>query len=393
MRVLVTAGTVYGRLDDNKLVSNRVRGIWALRFAGYLSTKGHCVILLLPDTMPRFVDLNEMIGTDWSWRGPLCREGHGGGPGAIEIIRHSGFDDYHEKCLALAPEQDTAIMAAAVVNWIPADPVPGKMPTEMYEVGDIINVPFVLAPRVIEEMKAANPQLTLIGCKMLIGSTDDELVEAAYGVLLKSRCNAVIANDMGRGLRRKLIVGKDRSIHEYDNDWGGFYEALAGYIEDEHFHTERFKLTDPTPGLVHTQQEFGRLVEKHRRRFMPVEGGRVFGAVAVKATEGWLVSPREKGEAFASSDATLVSSLDWDRLVIRVPEGWNKASLNAPLLIRYGALYGLDAVVHFHEQVEGLPTLPYYPPGTERDNNRELAACVLKDGFNIEGHGCVIPAG
>ena len=51
-RVLITAGTVYGPLDANKLVGNRVRGLWATQFAGYLSAKGHEVTLLLPDTMP-----------------------------------------------------------------------------------------------------------------------------------------------------------------------------------------------------------------------------------------------------------------------------------------------------------------------------------------------------
>jgi len=54
MNVLITAGGVYGRLDDNKLVGNRVRGIWACRFAGYLASKGHFVSLLVPDTMPKF---------------------------------------------------------------------------------------------------------------------------------------------------------------------------------------------------------------------------------------------------------------------------------------------------------------------------------------------------
>ena len=50
MRVLITAGQVYGRLDDNKLVGNRVRGLWATRFAEWLAERGHQVTLVLPDT-------------------------------------------------------------------------------------------------------------------------------------------------------------------------------------------------------------------------------------------------------------------------------------------------------------------------------------------------------
>ena len=28
-RILITAGSVYAKLDDNKIVSNRARGTWA----------------------------------------------------------------------------------------------------------------------------------------------------------------------------------------------------------------------------------------------------------------------------------------------------------------------------------------------------------------------------
>ncbi len=73
--------------------------------------------------------------------------------------------------------------------------------------------------------------------------------------------------------------------------------------------------------------------------------------------------------------------------------------MNAPLLIRFaqhvlkarqhGMMYGgkEPVVLHLHEQLPGVPTLPYGPPGTDRDNLR-----VLPDGvraFNIQGHGFV----
>lgn len=380
--VVITAGPVYGRLDDNKLVSNRVRGIWALKFAGFLSARGHQVTLVLPDIMPKNSDLD--LGSS------------GSSGVAITVRRHSGFDGYRDLCRELAVKADALVMAAAVVNWIPLAPIPGKMPTAGYKVGDTIEIPFYLAPRVIEEMKAENPKLTLIGCKMLINSTQDELVEAAYGVLLKAGCNAVVANDMGHGLRRKLIVNKDRSVQVFDNDFLGFYTEVASLIEDQHFRTERFTPNGGDLNLrltcANAAGTFDRLVDQHRARFTPVEGGRVFGALAVGVPgQGWLVSPREKGGMFTSKDATLVTLVDHARLTVRVPEGWPKATLNAPLLIRFAAHFGHPRVLHFHEQIPGLPTLPYAQPGTVRDMNREFTEAHRR-GFNIEGHGCVIPA-
>ena len=42
-------------------------------------------------------------------------------------------------------------------------------------------------------------------------------------------------------------------------------------------------------------------------------------------------------------------------------------------------------ILHLHEQLEGVPTLPYGPPGTDRDNLRDIPAPA----FNIEGHGFI----
>ena len=39
---------------------------------------------------------------------------------------HTGYDSYREHCHQLAPKVDAAVMAAAVVNWIPETPFPGK---------------------------------------------------------------------------------------------------------------------------------------------------------------------------------------------------------------------------------------------------------------------------
>jgi hypothetical protein len=462
-RVLVTAGTVYGPLDDNKLVGNRVRGIWATRFARWLKYHGHDVTLLVADIQRAAVDdyferrfdgtpheepsaesLAEIPEVDFS----KAIRRNGGRMGKINIVTHRGFWDYQELCHGLARTHDAAVMAAAVVNWIPKVPFPGKMPTSGYKSGDVIDIPFILAPHVIDGMRRENPKLTLIGCKMTIGVTPDELIDAAYKTLLAARCNAVVANDMKAGLKVKHVVHQDRTVvhcsvaddaeggssssssSAFVDRFGGsrnadrFYEHLHQIILDEHFQT-----TPCSPGWTTEKEDyqragalFDRLVEKYRGRFLRRmvpnpnchgvipgtfiacgEGGnfcsddclsaaRVFGAVAVRLDGGALCSPREKGQAFGAADAVDVAPLTQDDIdqrivnVVSVGRPILKATLNAPLLLRHLDKYPeAAAVLHLHEMLRGCPTVPYAPPGTVRDNLREIPGPV----YNIEGHGCI----
>lgn len=361
--VLVTAGTVYGPLDANKLVGNRVRGIWAERFAEYLCDMGHKVTFLVPDTAKSNTRISD---PDPSYT----------------VVYHRGFAEYRSWCLTLAPSMDAAVMAAAVVNWIPAEPYPGKMPTKGYKAGDIINVPFVLAPHVIDDMKKVNPKLTLIGCKMLVNADEGELIEAAYDVLLRAKCNAVVANDMGRGLRRKLVVNQDRTVQEYADDFRGMYANLLGHIEDEHYHTvESHWLPHPD---TEASALFDRVVTRYQSGFTKRDSisDRVFGSVLVRSRYGFLVSPREKGARFTSADAVDVTRVFERRVFTR--EG--HATLNAPLLVQMAHEFPeAHAVLHQHEQLPGVPTVDYAPPGTVRDNDRDIPGPA----FNIKGHGFV----
>ena len=113
---------------------------------------------------------------------------------------------------------------------------------------------------------------------------------------------------------------------------------------------------------------------------------RVFGSVAVRIgrSNAFLVSPREKGTMFDSKEAVIVEEVDRQNFVVRTVKG-QKATLNAPLLLKVLDKYELNSVVHLHEQQPGWTMRPYAPPGSVRDNDR----IVPESKFNIEGHGCV----
>lgn len=377
-QIVITAGPVYGKLDDNKLVSNRSRGLWATSLAYHLVELGHHVAMIVPDIMEqeflrRIPD--EYIHDPKTGRGVL-------------VLPHEGYDDYRKMCNRLAPEADTMIMAAAVLNWIPETPFPGKMPTDKHR----MDIPFILAARVISEMKAKNPLMTLIGCKLLFSGDVDTLVNAAYHVLLQSRCNAVIANDAKLGLKKKFVVHQDRSVATFDNDFNGLYKHITAIIDDVHYRTEKLHLSCNLN--LKSSRVFTAIVEKRRTWFTRrvADSDFVFGAVAVRnfhpdEKNYFYTTPREKGEMFGVDDAVEVRI---DRETRTVFTSGGKATLNAPLLIRHLQKFPQAAgVLHYHgeppKQGEA-PIAPYAPPGTARDNEREIPALH----YFIEGHGWII---
>lgn len=399
MRVLVTAGAVYGRLDDNKLVGNRIRGLWASRFAIWLNTQGHEVTLLIPDLMDR-LELED----DWRREFRLMPSGPRD-PKPFVIVQHTGYESYAKACYEFAPMMDAAVMAAAVVNWIPKTPFVGKMPTEGFEEGAEQNIPFILAPRVIDRMRKLNPNLTLIGCKMTSGASREDLYVAAYKTLLKSHANVIVANDLGN-LKNKFLLYPDGTSMVPGAEDGGFsfeqmYFDLLDVMHDQHYRTD---FTGPVEwtaheqiafgtGLVKARARFDALCDEYRERFVKRPEGphgpdRVFGAVAVRIDKDYfLVSPREKGAMFSSLTSVVVRRVDRvGRTVHVLGSGTTKATMNAPLLASYLETFpGRDAVVHLHEQLPNVPTLDYAPPGTTRDSHRRLE----HEAFNIKGHGCV----
>ena len=65
--------------------------------------------------------------------------------------------------------------------------------------------------------------------------------------------------------------------------------------------------------------------------------------------------------------------------------GHTKATLNAPLLDTIFKRYPqVVKILHFHTQMNYIPTLPWHPPGTWEDSQRQSAS------FNIDGHGCIL---
>ncbi len=352
-KVLITGGPVHAYLDAVKVITNRFKGGLMCELAEALARLDcHVTYLCAPTVGAQRPQISENL----------------------TLETHTGFEDYRKKVLALAPDMDGVILGAAVANLIPANPWKGKFPSHNYKPGDIVPIDFMVAPRIIDEVKRAAPKTQLFGYKLLSDVSHKELIRAAYGIVLEAGATAVIAND-AQNLLQKFAVTKERGIHQMSQF------NLAPWIFD--MLTDEYYATAFQPDVYIPKSGLDKLqsyIRLYHDKFVSVESGLIFGTVAVRHKSGFVTTGRGKREL---DSFAYVTRVDHDAKTVHVASDL-KASLNAPLLARLFENPRVDTVLHYHAQEPNLPTYPYAPPGTVRDTDRRNHTS-----FNIADHGCM----
>lgn len=400
MKILVTGGPVHAKLDAVKFVTNRFKGGLMAKLTDELRNQDCDVTYLCSKDARR-------VWQDGDWS---PADDPKAGPGLVKVVFHDGFHDYRAKVMEMAPDFDAVVLGAAVANLIPvgywktemkdmdskewidtvaqvrkgecpdayvAMPLEGKFPSHDYKPGDRFYMDWQIAPRIIDEVKARmKPGAHLFGFKLLSGVPHEELVTAAYDILLESRATTVFAND-ATNLGLCYGVGKDRSSREVLREW--LAEEIVKMVNDEYYRTEA------RPGTVdHTYWlKLKDLAKQYELNFPESQNGMVFGTIAANlGSSGFVTTGRGKREL---DEIAFVERVDHENRIVYA-RGGKKATLNAPLIDRvFKTVPQARYVVHYHEPMDGLPTLPWAPPGTVRDSIRDV------DGsFNIDSHGAFL---
>ena len=353
MKILITGGPVHAKLDAVKIITNKFKGGLMCELVNNLADDDGVEITYLTAKGSK---LPTAVGN---------------------IIYHDGFKDYYSIVINLAPQYDAVILGAAVANLIPMNPLEGKFPSHNYKVGDRIPIDFTIAPRVIDDVKHYAPKTHLFGFKLLSGVPHDELITAAYGVLLESHATAVFAND-AKDLLQKYTVTKERGVHPMNMNQ--MVKFIKECVNDRYYTTKFSDTTEPYLRCIH---DWHVLVNKFASDFVETPEGYVFGTIAIKNPDGsFLTTSRGKREL--DEKATVVNVNHMTHQVIAY--NGQKASLNAPLLDWiFRTNPKVHAIVHTHKVDNTFPTQSYAIPGTVRDSQRNV-----KESFNIEGHGCFI---
>lgn len=371
MNILITGGPVHAHLDSVKIITNTFRGGRMLELAYDLAKYGFEVTYLgakhiLREQLGRLA--GELIDSPNTRHAP----GPDDGPG-VRFISHAGFDSYRTKVLELAIDADAVVLGAAVANLIPQNPWKEKFPSHDYKPGDVVDIPFIVAPRVIDEVRRVAPRVKLFGFKLLDNVDQAELERAGRAVLKGARANLVIANDR-KDLNKKLVVTPEGSSFWLE---GALVDLLRERIRDVHYRTVLITSKRPSGDSHHTLRAF-RLLEHEHARFVR-DDDHLHGAVAVRLPGGGFVTHVRHKKT--QRELTVVERVDHKDRVVHVM-GNEKATLAAPLFDAiFQAHPKVTAVIHSHRHHQ-LPTRAYAPPGTAADATNPPATS-----FRVPGHG------
>ena len=203
--ILITGGPVHCHIDAVKIITNNFKGGRMAQLADELLEKswekdeeseGYTAKIIY--LCPKGVAEPKRLG--------------------ITVLYHDGYADYRDKILDLAPDMDAIIFGAAVANLIPEKPWSGKFPSHNFKEGETIHIPFIVAPRIINMVKeVAKPSCHLFGFKLLKGVEHEELIDAAYEIVLAAKTTCVFANDRN-DLDTKYAVTKERGVHKMGSE-------------------------------------------------------------------------------------------------------------------------------------------------------------------------------
>jgi hypothetical protein len=355
-KILISVGPIHGKIDSVKIITNKFKGGLASMMAKKLAMKR-------PDDSITVVKCPQ---TDFYKKDEPN----------INNIKVIDVDDFYEyEKFVLNNEFDAYILAGAVANLIPENPLVGKFPSHKYKEGDKINISFIIAPRVIAHVKEKFPRSTLIGYKLFDG-TREELIEAGWQLLVEAKANAIFCNSPSTAKEKKICLLPDGS--KMDLSFDEHVDFISRLLDLKWYRTEI--ISEKKPELDNSEALFN-LLSKITEQFYPYS----FGCVAYKARSGFYTTTRGKKEL--KEEFAYIRKIDHVKKIVYADR---KASLNAPLLDLIFELTNAKVIVHSHKYLDS-PDINYVFSGTtEEDALKEEISKLHKksiNSFNVKYHG------
>ncbi|MFO8052495.1 MAG: phosphopantothenoylcysteine decarboxylase [Candidatus Omnitrophota bacterium] len=179
MRILVTAGSTWAKVDKVRILTNRFTGGTGLYLANKLVKKGHKVTLVInPHSVGKVAGINS--------------------------VYFHYFDQFKKKITDLLKSNkfDAVIHAAAVNDYLPKIKKRGKIPSGKKD----LNIFLVPAPKIIKTIRRLAKDSVLIQFKLEVKKRG--IIDKAYHSLKENGSDYVVANaleDLKTGYKAILI--------------------------------------------------------------------------------------------------------------------------------------------------------------------------------------------
>lgn len=195
MKILITSGGTKIPIDRVRSITNMSRGTFGSRIADAFFAKGLdafrsgggqgdiekiTFFMAKGSTRPTLQGLNDETYED--------------GYRPVECVEYSTFDDYKAGIEKLLSEEryDVVVAAAAVSDYGVANYYDGKYRS----CEDDMVVRLVRLPKVLPIMRRLAPDAVICGFKLLVDSTEDELLAAMEKQIEETGVDLVVGNDL-----------------------------------------------------------------------------------------------------------------------------------------------------------------------------------------------------
>lgn len=223
MKILITSGGTKVPIDPVRDITNMSSGTFGARIAHEALSQGYDVIFLRAKNSKTPFELTvDSISTNFEEAirqlVDLYDRRHYFKEHYSEMVFRN-YDDYAntlESCLTTL-QPDITILAAAVSDYGVKNPADSKLRSK-----NELTIQLEPLPKLISRVKGWAPNTVLVGFKLLVNSTVEELLAAAQKSINENDCDLVVANDL------RDILNSDhtlRIVGQYEDRSHSVYKA------------------------------------------------------------------------------------------------------------------------------------------------------------------------
>ena len=195
LKILITAGPTREYIDEIRFVSNDSSGRMGIEIAKEAAARGAEVLLINGKSsvkVPDYLNVKNVVSTEDFIK---------------EIKYELGYNDY-----------DFFICAAAISDYSPTEVIEGKISSD--DVKEL-QIHMRLTPKIIDVARQKNHKVFIVAFKAETNISRSELIDRAFGRLLKSKADMIVANDVGKegaGSESRGFESRDNEVYIIDKE-------------------------------------------------------------------------------------------------------------------------------------------------------------------------------